>query len=138
MNMNEIHKAIRKELKSRFPGCKFSVVGKSASMCFETTISLVSADFDAYGYGDDAEITSRTEHHRKYGHSQLNDYQLSGVHPNHDNICNGIYLSRQGWDTMKAAYEIAMEVSGNKYAHGNSIYFLMLEIGKWNKPFQIA
>ena len=134
MNTNETRKAIRKQLKTEFPNCKFSVVGKSASMCLETVISLTVAPFEVFGAGDDADCTRYTEHARESGYAQLNHYQLDKSLSPSGRISNGVYLTPQAWRIMKRAFEIAL--LSEKY--DGRMFFFSMAIGKaYDRPFRI-
>ena len=135
----EIAKTVRETLKKELPECKFSVVVDQYSMGCSLNVALMSAPFEVFGSDRD---TAGNIRHSDY--AQLNHYTLlrdEGFDQwNGQN--NGNDLTKAAWDTLKHATRIALFEHWDKsdittdYFHTNFYYHL--NIGKWNKPFQVT
>lgn len=125
MDIAEIAKLVRKQLKEEFPECLFSVRIKRFSMGRSMTIALMKAPFPAFAQDVDANGNKRLS-----DYAQLNQYQLR-QEPGEDFVCNGVYLSGQAWRVMKRTDEV-------QAAHGRrSSFYFDAAIGRWNKPFKV-
>ena len=114
-------KRIRVELKERYPDCKFSVVTGYASLMSEITVSLMSAPRKPYTGSE----------HWSDGQAQLNEYVLVRNKWDDDNgLCNGVHLERWAWDMLSA-------IANSYGCFGSRHTFFHLQIGKWNKHFEV-
>jgi hypothetical protein len=133
-SIKEIAKEVRIELKKQFPNCKFSVVKESYSMGQSLTVSLMSAPFEAV----QSMIDVNGNKHEKY-YFQLNQYQLKNDFDYNENICNGIKLTKEAFEVLKKATEIANKENWDKSDiqsdYFNVNFYFHLAIGKWDKPF---
>jgi len=142
-----IAKMVREQLKREFPECKFSVTSKYFSGGSEINVSLMSAPFQA--------IVNSPHWQERY--AQLNEYQLrrpfedsSGRQiisnewvelPEGVAVCNGAYITREAWKVLQRAAEIGQAQNWDNsepmtdYFDVN--YWFHINIGAWNKPFQI-
>jgi len=146
LTTTEIAKLIRKELKEKFPNCKFSVTTEYFSGGSSITISLMEANFKVIKDFEDIkeeEIQNLgyskeyVKNIQKERYHQLNQYQLT--ENNKELCCNGVFLTKEGFDLFKKVVEIANSYNYNKsdittdYINVN--FYLHITIGKWNKPF---
>lgn len=125
----DIAKEVRGKLKDEFPECKFSVAIKRYSGVQNMTVSLMTAPFDVFEEGV------------AKGYAQLNHFALKEQAVERQFNCNGTILTQKGWDTMKRAVEIAQH---RNYDNSEPMtdyfdvnYYFHLEIGKWDKSFQL-
>lgn len=146
-DINQIAKNTRETLKKEFPNCKFSVTLHKYSGGRTMTIALMSADFEAMKSNASWD-----------GEAQLNRYQLlksfeerSGtqivnnewaVIPEGYALCNGALVSRKAWEVLHRAAEIG---NADNWDNSDSMtdyfdvnYYLDINIGKWNVPFQVT
>jgi len=121
MYTKELSQAIRKQLKVEFPECKWSVRMSSFSGGSAVDVYLMSAPEPAL-----------KDNENWTGYAQLNEYQLRDSY-SHDGLCNGADLTDFGWRTMKRVVEI-MDSFGE---FDNRYTFMGVNIGKWDKPFQL-
>ena len=134
-DIKDVAKDVRKQLKEEFPRCKFSVSISRFSMGQSLTISLMSAPFAAFA--QDVDVNGNR---CKNAYAQLNQYQLR-KEPQ-DCICNGAFLTSEAWAAMKRADEIQGKYNWNNsdsmtdYFDVN--FYFHPQIGKWNKPFEVA
>jgi len=151
MGTTDIAKAVRKQLKNEFPGCKFSVTteyyagGSSISMsCMVADRKLVKdiseiseAAFDKQEFrnGYSKEAIAKMQ---KQGEHQLNNYTLR-LEYEEDVWCNGVFLTEEGHKLMQRAEAIV-----NQYNYDESDamsdyfsvnFYLHTSLGKWDKPF---
>jgi len=150
LGTKEIAKRIRGQLKTEFPGCKFSVRMQSYSGGSSITVSMMKADrkmkldFDHIDKGKIARaLDSRytMEELRKLQEKddhQLNHYTLSGEFDSR-HWCNGVFLTLQGHNLLRRVVQIQ-----NEYNYDNSDsmtdyysvnFSFSIELGKWDKPF---
>ena len=113
-------KAIRKELKAKFPNLKFSVRKSSGSLGVDVAIVAGDIDFSDIDQFD--------------GHAQINHYHIERFYPNHA-------------ETLKKISEIAHNApgrAGNKKYYDNSdpmtdyfdtSFYVHIEVGKWNRAY---
>ena len=130
MTDTETVKAIRQELKSRLPECKFSVRKQSYSMGWSISVNLMQAPFAVF-------VDSSKEY------AQLNQYILRREgYQDAEGNCNGSILTPYGWRVMQIADEITQafnwDESDAMSDYYNVNFSCNLEIGKWNKPFQVV
>ena len=124
-SLKEIAKTVRENLKKEFPNCKFSVRTEYYSMGQSLHVALMAAPFEAYA-----------DAHRG---NQLNHYAFDA---RDEYINNGVHLTKEAWDVLKRANEIANKENWDEsdrmsdYVSVN--YFFHLYVGKWDKPFQVT
>jgi len=129
MSIKEIAAAIRKDLKEKFPQCKFSIQTKYFTGGAEVFVALMSAPFEAIikkGYIKNGEFIE-TENKN---YAQLNPYFLKPYNDAPEYYNNGAILSPEAWEATKTAADLFFKY--NDYDH----YYLHLSIGKWDKPFE--
>ena len=128
MDIAQIAKEVRKQLKEEFPRCKFSVTISRFSMGQSLDVSLMSAPFAA--------VRSNSKIGQD-GYAQLNQFRLR-LEP-HDYMCNGVLLTAQAWHVMKRADEIAnqrnWDNSDRQVDYFDVNFYFHANIGKWDKPF---
>lgn len=124
-SLKEIANDVRKELKAEFPDCTFSIRTESYSMGQCLHVSLMKAPFDVF------EDNPR-------GYTQLNEYTIQ----RDDCQNNGCNLTPEGRALASCMIAVANKQNWN---HSDSMtdyydvnYALQAQIGKWDKPFQVA
>lgn len=135
MDLKDIAKRVRKELKQGFPKCKFSVTIKRFSGGQEMTVALMRAPETPF-----ANLNTTTDYIHKGAYAQLNKYQL--VAPKEPWICNGYFLTEDAAKMLQRVVAIANRKNWNRsdshYDYFNVNYYFSLEIGKWDRPFTIS
>lgn len=135
MDITEIAKKVRKQLKAEFPECRFSVRIERYSMGQSMSISLMKAPFAAFAKTEDVNGNQRTG-----DYAQLNQFQLRRE-PN-EYICNGLFLTPDAWRVMKRADEIQScynwDNSDSMTDYFDVNFYFHPEIGQWNKPFEVV
>lgn len=145
MDIKDIARAIRKELKEATPECKWSIRIERYSGGKSLYISLMEAPFDAikavrresFAGGEHKFIIEPV----KEQYAQINHYHLDN-YSNEDEwagVNNGYVLHEDAIKALKHATHFANSFNFDDsdsmidYFHTN--FYLHLEIGRWNKPF---
>lgn len=154
LDIKEVSKHLKSQLKKEYPKCKFSIQIERYSMGQSLNVSLMEAPFEAIinkGSIVNNEFVSIEEQGHKFEkYAQLNEYRFSDPYKDEsacarctpDGWNNGAILTQEGWDCMKRAGELASSFNFNDsdgmidYFHTN--FYLHLYIGKWDKPFQVV
>lgn len=127
-------KEVKQKLTREYPKCSWSVRIERFSGGQALKVVLLSAPFKAFTKDIDC------NGNKVNGYAQLNQYQFQ--RPNDKNVNNGAYLTREAWECMANAYKIASKDNWNNskpeedYFDVN--YWLHMEIGQWNKPFELV
>jgi hypothetical protein len=128
-DIKSIAATVREALKREFPMCSWSVTIERFSMGQAMNVYLMKAPFNPLA---EEGIT----------YAQLNEFQLKDELARERAISNGNLLTTEGWDTMKRAAEI---MNGENWDHSDSMtdyfdvnYYTHLQIGKWNRPFEVT
>lgn len=138
-NIKDIAATIRENLKREFPQCKFSVQIERYSMGQSLHVALMRAPFEAFS---NRYNTDGSDRERDY--AQLNEFTLRDPDLNvqQNRICNGVFLTADAWDTMKRVEQI---MNAENWDRSDSMtdyfdvnYYTHLNIGKWNKPFEVT
>lgn len=149
MNLKDIAKQVKQQLKKEYPTCVFSVVIERYSMGQSLHVSLMQNDFKIIrDFKDIPEIalldigTGYTEEQiqktQEENYHQLNHYTTNEEY-DINKWCNGVFLTKEGHDLFKRVCEII-----NQYNYDDSDiqtdyfdvnFYLSLNIGKWNKPY---
>jgi len=136
-DIKSIAATVRETLKKEFPACSWSVTIERFSMGQAMNVYLMKAPFDPFA--SDQDINGNV---RDRGYAQLNEYQLRDEYARERAISNGNFLTIEAWDTMKRAAEI---MNGENWDNSNSQidyfdvnYYTHIQIGKWNKPFEVT
>ena len=150
LDIKDIAKLVKKQLKEEFPQCKFSVTIERYSGGQSLNVSLMAAPFQAIlAEGNIDVVTNRFVSVEDQGlesrqYSQLNQYAFKDDYENEflqrpAGFNNGAILSKEAWDTMKRAWKIASSYnyddSDAMIDYFNTNFYLHLNIGKWDKPF---
>jgi len=127
----EIAKMIRKDLKKAFPDCKFSVTKQDYAGGRTITISLMRAPFKV--------IEKASSNYIQLNHFYLDKY-LSSANPTNPIWRQKVVLTPKAVETLKQVVKIAQAYN---YSDCDAMidyfdvnFYLNLEIGKWNKPFE--
>ncbi|MCZ2078405.1 MAG: hypothetical protein LC130_25820 [Bryobacterales bacterium] len=135
-----VAKMVREQLKKEFPSCKFSVTSRYFSGGSELTISLMSAPFDAFADSLVHYPDGRTFEDDK-SYSQLNYRQLRNEYSNQNGLSNGRRLTEQAWSVLRRAVEIGQaqnwDNSDIQSDYFDVNYWFDIQIGKWNKGFEV-
>lgn len=133
-DIKDIAADIRKQLKTKFPLCTFSVRVERYSMGQSLHVALMSAPFPAF-----SRPTTSTGHDNE-GYAQLNHHGFRNPYGNDELLNNGHYLTQECWDTMTEADKIAngenWDNSRIEEDYFDVNYYLNLYIGKWDKRFE--
>ncbi len=127
----EIAAEIREELKKEFPGMKFSVRKEVHSITVSLMVAPVNpfAKMSQWGGVDDRDYPFDGKY------AQLNHYHLA-------NRCNGYYLTDEAVEMLKKVNEISNKKNWDRSDHMTDYfdvnYYFNLEIGRWNKNFEIT
>lgn len=120
MSIKEIVENIRKELKEKFPECKFSVRKEVFSNGCSITVSLMEAPFDPFSDKLD-------EYDKRYGYHQINHFHME-------------YLPKEAYSVLKQVVDIVnsynFDDSESMIDYFDRNFYFDLEIGKWDKPFK--
>lgn len=123
-------KAIREQLKKAFPTYKFSIKNAHHS---EVIISLMKSDLDL-------ENDIVETHYSK----EVSEYIKNGIDKGHFNI-NYYYLDRnwkgKSLDTFSKVYEIAKsqgwyDKSDSQADYFDTAYYISINVGQWDKPYE--
>jgi hypothetical protein len=144
--IKEIALKVRNQLKREFPKATFSVTIQRYSMGQSLHVSLMKAPFDVFRY-DISRFNPTSEDHKKTieylqekGYAQLNQYQLRDEYDEHDPFCNGTPLTHKAWTAMRRTYAIIGQYHWDKSDiqtdYFNCNFYMHLNIGHWNKPFE--
>jgi hypothetical protein len=165
LSLKEIAKIIKNELKRLYPDVTFSITSELYSMGQSLHISLMSAKKDIFktfeqavedadgkslGYAriyahpekweglteQDLENSKRAieslKHEIEKKHVQINQYHIDSE------LCVNDY----GKELLKKAYELATSFnyddSDGQIDYFDTNFYLHLNIGKWNKPFEVV
>jgi len=150
MNIKDISKEVKQQLKTKYPKCKFSITIERYSGGQAMIISLMSANFKAIKnfkdiskdaiefYGNNRYTPEQLKEMQERSYSQLNHYQLMEEYDS-DKWCNGIFLTEKAHQVLQDAIKIS-----NQYNYDESDiqtdyfcnnFYLHINIGKWNKPY---
>ena len=151
LDIKDIAKIVRKELKKEYPDCKFSIrIERYAGGC-SLNLSLMEAPFEVvgdapeecpagFGPRDFENLKAQIESVRERGYAQLNHYQLTKRYEE-DGICNGTALTPKAWKCVRRATQIATgyrrDDSDGMIDYFDTNFYLHLEIGRWDKPFVV-
>lgn len=155
LDIKDIAKVLRKQLKTEYPGCTFSVcikrfsgqVGQALDVSLMASGFKIIRDFDdipdyvVSNYGDTrgftiAEVKARQA--RKY--HQLHNFN---THDEYDpkKWNNGVYLTRRGFDMFKRISEMVRwfnyDDSDIMTDYFDMNFFSHLNIGKWNQEYEL-
>lgn len=150
LTTTEIAKRVRQQLKEEFPGYKFSVVSEYYSMGSSITVALMKSKIKVIkDFEDISEAAIHDYGNRQYGkealmerqkstHHQLNAYSIREAYDT-DHWCNGVFLTRLGFDLLKRVVEIVDYYNFNDSDSQTDYYSVnfsfSINLGKWNKPF---
>ena len=155
LTTKDISRIIRGKLKEKYPGCKFSVRFENYSGGSSLHVCLMAAPWEAIldqGAPDPMTNRYQTNEERGFpvnkGYEQLNEYRFNEEY----DFChdarqipagwnNGSVLSRKAWDTMKGVAEMINSFRRNDsdamIDYFDTNFYMHLNIGRWDKPFQI-
>ena len=101
------------------------------------TIALIRAPFNAFNLKDPRQPMGA------YGlrGAQLSETQLKyDYEKSHGGYCNGSILTKEAWETMadvmKQANRYNYDDSDGMIDYFSTKFYLHLEIGRWDKPFE--
>lgn len=152
LDIKDIAKIVKTNLKKEYPQCKFSVQIKRYSGGQSLNVSLMEAPFEAMvnkGSIINNEFVSMEAQGYKFEkYAQLNQYQFNNPYKfqsacarcTPDGWNNGAILTQEGWDCMKKAYQLVksynFDDSDGMIDYFNTNFYLDLNIGRWDKPFK--
>jgi len=148
MDLKDIAKQIKQQLKTEYPNCIFSVTIERYSMGQSLHVSLMQSDFKIIrDFKDIPEVAflnigtgytqEQIKQRQKENYHQLNHYSFNEYDPN--SWCNGVFLTKQGHDLFKRICKIINQYNYNdsdiQIDHFDVNFYLSLNIGKWNKDY---
>lgn len=144
LDLKEIAKRLKIQLKKEYPKCKFSVQIQRYSMGQSLHISLMEAPFKAIICDRVREWDGRQAIYVKKpnenNHAQISQYNFGSDYETEKGVISGTLLTKQAWECIKRASELASNFNFDDsdgmidYFHTN--FYLHLNIGKWDKPFK--
>ena len=150
LGTTEIAKRIRKQLKTEFPGCKFSVTTEQYAGGSSINVNLMKAHRKVIRDFKDIPKTARDlvgigytkediEQRQKKKYHQLNKYTLQEEY-NDREWCNGVFLTEQGHNLLQKVVKIAeyynYDDSEPETDYSSVNFYLHIELGKWDKDFE--
>lgn len=149
MDLKDIAKEIKQELKTEFPGCVFSVTIERYSMGQSLHVSLTQSDFKVIREFKDIPEIAFLSIGTGYTEEQIRERQEEKYHQlNHhfsnetydsDKWNNGVFLTKEGHDLFKRVCEIInyynYDDSDTQTDYFDVNFYLSLNIGRWNKPY---
>jgi hypothetical protein len=142
-DINQIAKQTRETLKKEFPNCTFSVTLHKYSGGRTMTIALMSANFEALKDETDAQLNryTLTEGFDRRSGTQIVNNEWTEI-PEGYALCNGALITRKAWEVLQRAAEVGnadnWDNSDSQTDYFDVNYYLDINIGKWNKPYEIA
>ena len=136
LNLKDIAKIIREQLKKEFPKCIFSIQIQRYSMGQSLHINLMQAPFEVF---DCVRTIDKHGNIVNRGSAQLNHYTIMHDYDVEDGYSNGAYLTREAWVVLQRAVKLSNEYNFDEsdiqtdYFSVN--FYLQLSIGKWNVAF---
>ena len=151
MDIKDIAKKVKQQLKTEFPSCVFSVTIEHYSMGQSLHVSLMKSDFRVIrDFKDISEMALfKYTNDGHYTNEQIEKMQLENYHQlNHhsfyekfdpDSWNNGVFLTEQGHNLFKRVCEMV-----NHYNYNDSDiqtdyfdvnFYFHLNSGQWNKPY---
>ncbi len=126
-------KAIRNELKARYPQFKFGCKKSSGSLSVDVTIKQGPVDF-IENYLAGATPGANVDYIRKSGTLQVNPYWLDSTYSGEaltilEDIVKIVKTApARGW----------YDRSDIQSDYFDTAYYFHISIGEWNKPYQVA
>lgn len=132
INAEEV-KAIREALKARFPKYKFSARKGSGSLSVDVTIKQGPVDF-IEDYLKDATPGSNADYIRKSGNIQVNQYWYED------------HFGAEAAEVIGEVIKIIKTAPARGWYDRSDIqtdyfdtaFYIHLNIGEWNKPYQVV
>lgn len=145
LGIKEIAQLVRKDLKAKYPKCKFSVTIKRYAGGQSMNVSLTESDFNPFntpdenliplskisGYNTVKDVMESWKKTIDNGHHGINEYYIN----------DDFILSEKGKEVSKdireivSAYNFDDSDSMSDYFHVN--FYSHLSIGSWVKPLKI-
>ena len=123
----DVAATVRESLKRELPNWKFSVRVESYSGGSSIHLSLMQ--------GKEEVLVGGT------GYAQLNQYTFGNKGLNTYPWNNGAQLTPAGWEVMAEATKILgrehWDKSDAQIDYFNCAFYMHIEIGQWNKPYQV-
>jgi len=146
LSLKDIANKIREKIKKEMPGIKFSISTQYYSGGQSLHISLMSAPFKAIlghrtsswenGVREFKEIPDDN------GHAQLSEYSFKNGYDHETGYSNGTKLTREAWDVLDKIVHYVQSFNYNdsdsQIDYFNTNFYIHLNIGKWDKPFQVT
>jgi hypothetical protein len=147
LGIAEIAKVVRKELKIEFPKCTFSVRIERYAGGQSLNVHLMSGPFTAIRceYDHNHATNEKTERPCDKQHTQLNEYTFNDGYAETmwkpAGYNNGAGLTEEAWKAMHYVKRLCASFNFNDsdaqidYFHTN--FYMHLNIGKWDKPYEV-
>jgi hypothetical protein len=136
--LTDITKDLRKELKAKYPRCKFSVTTKHGH---DITVALMSAPTTPFATLDTISAYDPPLPQHDGTYRQLNHYHITQDHLGRW-TSNGAHLKAKYAKMLLQVIKLANEENYNNSDlmtdYFDVGYWFHLAIGKWNKPFTIS
>ena len=122
ISKNEVAE-IRKELKAQFPKFKFGVRKGSSSLSVDVTVKSGPSDFsDICAYGG--------------GYGQINQYYLSNYGKHEKFFEQILRIIKIAPSTVEGGRRWFDE-SDAQTDYFHTAYYIHLQVGEWNKPYEV-
>ena len=134
INAAEI-KAIRKELKEKFPTHKFSVKILAAS---SVSVSVVEGPAFSQEEAQWSHLEEKfVEHDLNKGSTSINEYSLEGHYPKNAEFFKQILEIIKTAPFNAGVGDLWFDKSDMMTDYAHIAYYIYLSVGAWNKPFQV-
>ena len=143
-DIKDTAKDVRRELKTRFPEWKFSVTIDRFAGGQSLSVALMSGPRSPFGDELTYPDTYDDKRYPVNGHAQLNHHYITRESLGNKTVwvSNGTILTEEAAKMLKEVISIAnrdnWDNSDTQTDYFDANYYFHIEIGKWNKPFQIT
>ena len=126
-------KAIRKELKEKFPKHKFSV--KIGAGNHSVSVSVVEGP--AFQQEDDSHRYPWNSNDLNKDHTSINEYWLEDHYPKNAEFFKEVLEIIKSAPFKAGVGDLWFDKSDIITDYFHTAYYIHLHVGAWNKPFQI-
>ena len=147
LDITEIAKILRGKLKESFPQCKFSVRIERYAGGQSLSVHLMEAPFDVFPESvpeitgpihpiERETLKDRLDYSQRKQYLQVNHYQFREF----TGLNNGTPITLEAHECLKKVSKLVesfnYDDSDSQIDYFNTNFYLHLNVGKWDKPFQ--